>query len=113
MPEEADATPTDDMWPKAEVIKVVVEKPNGSQQVHNDVKRITIPWTPGGITVDKKKFPNGVIVLNEMTPPNDQSTISTKDPNNNLILTISRDSTRYVHVVFNSGWPCGEIVLWK
>ena len=113
MPDEADATPTDNIWPQAEAIKVVVEKPNGSQQTHNDVKKITMPWTPGGVTVDKREFPKGVLVLNEITPPNDQSTISTKDPQNNLKFTISRDNTRYVHVLFNSGWPSGEIILWK
>ncbi|UCF07227.1 MAG: hypothetical protein JSW28_06120 [Thermoplasmata archaeon] len=112
MPDEADVTPIDNKWPKARKATVIIKKETpGPQQVYNDVDILNIPWTPASIAIDKTRYPKGVVILNEITPPDDQSTITTKDKST-FNFKISGDNSETVNIIRNSGWPCGEIILW-
>jgi hypothetical protein len=68
-------------------------------------------WTPGGLTVTKGQYPQGVVVLNENARPDSGEMITTKDIPN-FILIIPPGISHYVDMMENVGWPCGWIVLW-
>ncbi len=100
-------------WPIAQVATVVVKGDEGTVlRTEQDVEIIIVPWGDMDIEIDKDDFQNGAIVLNECPCPPTGDTIYTTQ-NERFKLTISATDSETVHVVFNSGWPSGEIVLWK
>ncbi len=104
---DADVTPNGN-WDQAKDAMVQVI---GSVMV-NKVPIIVVPWTPAQITIKKKDFPNGVVILNEIDRPNDQDPIRTA-VKPELNLRKSNNESEDVPIIFNSGWPSGEIVLWE
>lgn len=106
---DADVTPNGN-WDVAQDATVQVI---GGAAINN-VPIVNIGWTPAMITIEQKKYRNGVIILNENPPPGDANPISTQG-NPTLNLNEEQKSQRIlsVPIVRNAGWPTGEIILWK
>lgn len=98
-------------WPIAQRATVVVTT-RPPPNIFHDVEILIVPWGPGHIIIDKHLFPDGVIVLNDCQGPPTNDPISTiRDRRVNL--NISHNNSENVPIVFNCGWPSGEIVLWN
>jgi len=109
MADEGEATPIHP-WPIAQRATVVVTT-QPPPNIYYDVEILIVPWGPGYIDIDKHLFPDGVIVFNDCQAPPTNDPISTAQPR--VDLKISPNNQERVPIVFNSGWPSAEIVLWN
>jgi hypothetical protein len=103
---EADLTPNG-VWRVARTATVNVK---GGVPLPN-IPIIQVLVTGAAITIRKNQFPNGVVILNELPRPNHNNTERTQG-NPTFNLKISPNTSEYVNIVYNSGWPGGEIILW-
>jgi hypothetical protein len=81
-------------------------------ETHQHIPIIQVFCTEAGITIRKGDFPDGVVILNEMPRPDNNNTEPTRN-NPTFNLKISPNEIERVPIIYNSGWPGGEIILWE
>ncbi len=88
----------DGPWPVAKVATVMF----GEETIKN-VPIVRIELTPATLTVRKEEYPMGVVILNEIPPPENQEpiTLPTKQSPEDIPVDVQR----------NAGWPSGSVVL--
>ena len=88
----------DGLWPAAREATVMF----GGKTFEN-IPIIRIEWTPANLTVRRDTYEKGVVILNEIPPPENQEPI---------ILPVQLSPADLpVDVQRNVGWPSGSVVL--
>ena len=97
MVDQAEVHP-DGPWPVAKTATV-----RCGDGTYKSVPIIRIIMTPANLTVRKEEYPTGVILLNEIPPPENQEpiTLPAQQSPEDLPVDVQR----------NAGWPSGSVVL--
>ena len=118
MPDETEMEPKDihknrRHWNKATHTKVI-EKHTGDEHDDVDIWQVEVPGT---YIIKQSKYPQGVVVLNEIDFPLDDNIRDTEiEPD--LMIEIryyppGGQEETVVEITDNQGWPNGKIVIWK
>ena len=86
-------------WPVATHAKVEY-----NNKIYENVPIFFVINTPVIVSIHRNEYPIGVVILNEIKPPNNSDPIE--------LPVITNDATVEIQVLPDGSWPWGYVILW-